>query len=51
MVYHIYHFDKLHQPNHEILWQMDPQIWEAGLILHQGYVPENVTQTQHKIPI
>jgi hypothetical protein len=24
---------------------------KAGLVLHQGYVPENVTQNEHKIPI
>ena len=24
---------------------------QAGLILHQGYVPEKVTQIEHKIPI
>ena len=24
---------------------------QAGLVLHQGYIPENVTQIEHKIPI
>jgi len=24
---------------------------QAGLILHRGYVPEKVTQIEHKIPI
>jgi len=24
---------------------------QAGLILHQGYGPEKVTQIEHKIPI
>jgi hypothetical protein len=34
------------------IWYVGSDLYvQAGLILHQGYVPEKVPQIKHKIPI
>jgi len=48
---HIFQGKKVHLMGQEIRYIGSDLYVQAGLILHQGYVPEKVTQIEHKIPI